>query len=330
MDKKVLTVSIAAYNVGQFIGQTLESLVLKKNMEYMEVLIINDGSSDNTSDQARQYIEKFPDTFRLINKANGGHGSTINVGLENARGKYFKVLDGDDWVSTEAMEQLLGKLEVSDVDLVLTNRINVYERNKVEVREFQEFCPGKIYPVSKLNISVNVSLSSICIKTEIFRKSGLKCSENCFYEDIEYDIYALYISSNFMYIDLFVYMYRLGHEGQSVSWSSRRKNIHMLNRISKTVNDFYVQKCGQLSDGHKESIINRISMITYSTFVVYLSFNPTEEIKKQILTFLQDINVKEIKKQIMKDHKVYKIIDTFPFSYWVIAHIYRRLKGIKN
>ena len=100
MDEKILTVTIPSYNVEAYLEDCLESFVNSEVMDDIEVLIVNDGSSDNTVKIAQRYVDKYENTFRLINKENGGHGSTINTGVREAKGKYFKVVDGDDWVDT--------------------------------------------------------------------------------------------------------------------------------------------------------------------------------------------------------------------------------------
>ena len=102
MNEKILTVTIPSYNVEAYLEDCLESFVNSEVMDDIEVLIVNDGSSDNTAKIAQRYVDKYENTFRLINKENGGHGSTINTGVREAKGKYFKVVDGDDWVDTRS------------------------------------------------------------------------------------------------------------------------------------------------------------------------------------------------------------------------------------
>lgn len=94
---KILTVVIPTYNIEKYIETCLNSFVIPEVMEKLEVLVVNDGSKDSSAVLARAYEERYPDTFRVIDKENGGHGSTINRGLLEAAGTYFKVVDGDDW-----------------------------------------------------------------------------------------------------------------------------------------------------------------------------------------------------------------------------------------
>ena len=97
MTEKILSVSIAAYNVQDTLAEALVPFTAEGIREYVDVMIVNDGSNDNTAAIASEYVNQYPDTFRLINKKNGGWGSTLNVGVQEAKGKYLKQLDGDDF-----------------------------------------------------------------------------------------------------------------------------------------------------------------------------------------------------------------------------------------
>lgn len=126
--KKILTVTVPSYNVEKFLENTLDSFVDERVLDDIEVLIVDDGSKDKTAEIGRKYEEKYPDTFRVISKENGGHGSTINRGIGEAKGKYFKVVDGDDWVDQDGFAELIQRLKTCDADYVFTN---YYEVNDV-------------------------------------------------------------------------------------------------------------------------------------------------------------------------------------------------------
>ena len=113
---KILTVSVAAYNVEKYLDQTLASLNDARFLNDIEVLVVDDGSMDGTADIALKYQAMAPDSFKYIAKENGGHGSTINKGLELAHGKYFRVLDGDDWVVRNGFAEYIYRLKQSDAD----------------------------------------------------------------------------------------------------------------------------------------------------------------------------------------------------------------------
>ena len=103
---KLLTVSIAAYHVEDYLRETLDSFLIPEVTDQLEVLIVNDGSGEGVNEIAREYQTNYPDVFRLIDKENGGHGSTVNRGIEEAAGKYFKTVDGDDYVSAEGLKAI--------------------------------------------------------------------------------------------------------------------------------------------------------------------------------------------------------------------------------
>ena len=98
---KILSITIPSYNVEKYIDKCVQSMLVDSILDDIEILIVNDGSKDSTPEIAKGYVEKYPQTVRLIDKENGGHGSTINAGIREATGKYFKVVDGDDWLNTE-------------------------------------------------------------------------------------------------------------------------------------------------------------------------------------------------------------------------------------
>ena len=128
---KVLTVLVPTYNVEKYLRRCLDSLLLPEVLEEIEVLVVNDGSKDGSADIARAYEKKYPQTVVFVDKENGGHGSTINVGIEKAQGTYFKVLDSDDWVNEQAYRQVLDTLRrfvygKDTLDMLITNF--VYEK----------------------------------------------------------------------------------------------------------------------------------------------------------------------------------------------------------
>ena len=119
---KLLTVIIPTYNMQEYLHRCLDSLIVQQPMrESLEVLVINDGGKDKSSIIAHEYEDRYPDTFKVIDKENDHYGSCVNRGLVEATGKYVKVLDADDWFDTGELEKLLEKLPSIDVDLIMTS-----------------------------------------------------------------------------------------------------------------------------------------------------------------------------------------------------------------
>ena len=101
---KTLTITIPAYNAENYISKCIESLLAEDIRNQLEIIIINDGSVDSTGKIAKAYELKYPGIVQVVNKENGGHGSGVNTGISKATGKYFMVLDSDDWFSTAELK----------------------------------------------------------------------------------------------------------------------------------------------------------------------------------------------------------------------------------
>lgn len=223
--KKTLTISIAAYNVEKFLKKTLDSLIVD-NMEKLEVLIVNDGSKDNTTKIAKEYCKKYPNCFKLIDKKNGGYGSTINASIKKATGKYFKQLDGDDWYDNNNLKKYLDDLEKCDSDIVYTPLLQYYEYNgKYEEYEDKVKVENGTY---KLNEVIKdfpiIKMHSLAFKTEILQKNNILITEHCFYTDTQYVLFPLLFSRTITIYDYPIYIYRLGLEDQSVSIKGKLKH----------------------------------------------------------------------------------------------------------
>lgn len=127
---KILSIVIPAYNVERYLKRCLFFYCFYKPdlLEKIEVLVIDDGSTDNTSNIALKYCNKYPGIFYLHSKENGGHGSAINTGIFYATGKYFKIVDGDDWLSSKALQKFIGILENQDVDIVASDYLCIKDK----------------------------------------------------------------------------------------------------------------------------------------------------------------------------------------------------------
>ena len=137
---KYISFAIPCYNSAAYMDRAVESIL--KGGEDIEIIIVNDGSKDDTSKIAHEYEEKYPTIIHAVDKENGGHGDAVNVGLDHAEGKYFKVVDSDDWVDEEALYKILDVLkkfeeEEKQVDMLLANY--VYEKEGMEHKKVIEY-----------------------------------------------------------------------------------------------------------------------------------------------------------------------------------------------
>lgn len=236
MGEKILTVSIAAYNVEAYLEDTLNSCIVPLEMQkYLEVIVVNDGSTDNTWQIAKRYCDKYPDLFVCINKENGGYGSTINCSVKLAKGKYFRLLDGDDYFNTDELCNFIKALENLDVDLILNDYSICYEnRKRVESRKLN--LEEKVSKnISELNLQNSIGMFSFCYKTEILKEKDIYIDEKCLYTDIEFLVRPLRYIKNYTYLHNNLYQYRIGREGQSVSVEGMKHHYKDAKKVLYTV-----------------------------------------------------------------------------------------------
>ena len=231
---KILTISIASYNTEKTLAKAVESCMVPGS-EAIEVIIVNDGSTDGTLALAENLREKWPASIRVINKPNGGYGSTINASLNAASGIYFRYLDGDDWFDRQSFESYIAMLRERDEDVVVTPYCQVYEDGTSSVLRdpFDGVLEGT-YDFDSLPPGLPIACS-IAYKTDVLKQSRFWMSEHCYYADTEFanlpmsNVQSLYISH------LPIYQYRLGRPGQSVSAESIERHYEDIIRVRERV-----------------------------------------------------------------------------------------------
>lgn len=269
---KILTIVVPSYNTEKYMDECLPTILNAQSIDDLEVLLINDGSKDHTAEKALKYQEESPNSVRLISKENGGHGSVINRGIEEASGKYFKVIDGDDWVKTDGLDRLVSELKECDADLI-TNPKYVHDlRSGKETLsdvtsdtslfgkklKFEDVC-------NKLN---GLFIHNITYKTAILRDNGVKVQEHCFYEDKEYDIYPLPYIQTIKFLDFPVYVYRVGSGSQSISKESLMKNKDMHYRILSNLIAYY-SNLGIVGDKTRSFIKKSVDQMMISNYGLF-------------------------------------------------------------
>lgn len=285
--EKILSISIAAYNAEKDIANCLNSLINSKSFNQLDVIVVNDGSKDKTADIVNVFVDKYRDSIRLVNKANGGHGSTINASIKCACGKYYKILDSDDWVDSENLDKLVMFLKDTDVDMVLNPYDEISYASKTKIRQKNpcegNLVYGKIYDVDELD-DVVLYMHSLTFRRDVIQKMGPIIDENCFYVDMEYCIFPLKHVHSFTCLDYAVYQYLLGSQTQSMSVTNmiKRRDQHL--KITKRIIDFYNSNVGSLEEKVKEAIGLRIKYAIYGQYMIYLRM-PSREAKIEIVEF---------------------------------------------
>lgn len=224
---KVLSVSIASYNVENFLARTLDSCLVSEIMDKLEVIIVNDGSKDKTAELAQTYVERWPETFRLINKENGGYGSTVNAGIRAATGTYFRLLDGDDWFDQQGLVRFIADLENAKEDMIVAKFQRVFEEDgHIEVRDEAQNVPFQVGTFDQLPEKAWFTMHAVTYRTKILQEHDITLTEHCFYTDQEYDLLPLRWVETIRIVPEIVYCYRIGRSEQSVSLAGVEKHYN--------------------------------------------------------------------------------------------------------
>lgn len=225
---KLITFAIAAYNSEKFLRKCLDSFLLEDNMQELynrkiEVLVVNDGSTDGTLIIAEEYQKKYPELYKVLSKENGGHGSVINKAVKTASGKYFKVIDADDWIETGNLTAYVDALERTDADVVLTHykTFDVQSKEIVRwntfLRDYNRMYSLKDVEADWKSMDRCLTFHGITYNTEFYRLKGTKLEEKVFYEDQQYAVIPCCYAGDIKALDLCLYVYRIGDQEQSVS-----------------------------------------------------------------------------------------------------------------
>lgn len=245
--EKLLTIVVPAYNAEGYLDRCLSSLLVPEIIGKVEVLIVNDGSTDSTLEIARGYELKHPNFFYVINKDNGNYGSVMNVSLKVSKGKYFKTLDSDDWYDKNALIQYVSELNETDADIIMNNYVRHQEIDNTETKYVvnDSVENSKDITITKdvwtSNIISNFNIHSVCYKTELLRKSGLIWPEKVFYSDIQTLFWPQRLCKTIRFIPVSLYVYLEGRTEQSMSAISKKRNFHSFDIVANNMLDEYLR-----------------------------------------------------------------------------------------
>ncbi len=288
--KKILTIVIPTYNVEKYLDRCLISLLAnEKTNEDIELLIVNDGSKDSSLEIAKKYEKKYPNTVIVIDKENGGHGSTINVGMKKATGKYFRVIDSDDWVNITDFPKYVEDLKKVDADVVLTNyrkefvyngsdQLFTYE-GKIEYNKVYDFDK---YDVEQLQ-NEYFYMATTTFKTEVLRKADFELDEKTFYVDMEFIIFPVKYINTFTYLNYDIYRYFIGRPEQSVNLSSYVKNRSHHDKVTRKLVKYYSET--DLSSTKKKYIAKILTLLLNTHYSIYCLNKVPKDARKDISSF---------------------------------------------
>ncbi len=259
MNDKILTIVIPAYNMEQYIIRCLESVTVNiRGIDDLEIIVVNDGSKDRTLELAQTFAVKYPQSVRVIDKPNGGWGTGINRGIDEATGKYLKTLDSDDWFDSHNLDEFINLLKQLDVDMVLTSLSEVNQEGDIRKKIYPKSLCGKIMPIddylTENNYSMGAPIHSITYRTSLLKDSGFRVCDR-FYGDLDYIITPL-IHVNTVYLStLNIYQYFIGREGQSVSIEGYNTHIDDYLEVCRKTVKFWIEYKENFSHPLKQYVL---------------------------------------------------------------------------
>ena len=242
---KYISFAVPCYNSEGYMKHCIETLL--KGEEDVEIILVDDGSKDNTGKIADEYQKKYPNIVKVVHKENGGHGSGVNKGLELATGLYYKVVDSDDWVDENALKIVLDTIkrlhkDKQDVDMMVVNYVYEKEGSQKVIRYAQTLPENRVFTwdeVGKFKKDAYLLMHSVIYKTSLLKKIHLQLPEKTFYVDNIFVYYPLPYVNTMYYLNVDFYRYFIGRSDQSVNEQVMIKRIDQQIFVTKTMIDFF-------------------------------------------------------------------------------------------
>lgn len=283
-NRKVLSVVMPAYNMEAYLARSVQSVTAAGVMDAVEIIIVNDGSTDRTLEIANSIQAQYLNDIVVIDKANGNYGSAINAALETARGKYFKTLDCDDWYNTAHFIDYVQALSDSDEDLIINGYSYYIERTGKVISAFSYKEPGwgqafdlATNVLSELRLDYQLNMPAMAFKTDVLRACGLRLLEKTFYTDTEYTYYPFQEARTIKLLPLDFYVYYLGREGQSMSPTNILRHFDSKKRVIRRMIDDYLSTPSKTLAHRNKRYMLRKNMPGFYQYIL-LSDNFRDEI----------------------------------------------------
>lgn len=330
--EKILSVSVAAYNLESMIRQCLDSFIRPEILEKVEVLVTDDGSKDQTREIVAAYEKKYPGSFKLIVQKNAGPGSTVNSGLAHATGKYFRMVDGDDWVNANEMEAYLTYLEEHDTDMVCTSYCCVdHETGEKRLEMLKTDMMDREIQFEQVAKDLFLAMHNVTYKTSILKENNIRL-DNGFYTDLEYLLFPTPYIHTVVFLSQTIYMYRVSLSTQSMNIKSLQKNVQMhrnvLEHLLREYEAYHMSAYWNASIG--SYYCKRIAATVGTQLSIYLSFKDTKTYKKITKAMVEELKREHdtVYREIMKLKTFQLLVHTGFSSYGLVSSMHRKKLGL--
>ena len=318
---KLITIIVPIYNTEQYLRKCIESLILEDSLfSLVEILLIIDGSPDNAITIAKEFEKKYPNTIKVINKANGGYGSVLKKGIQEAKGKYCKVLDSDDWYDNLEFKKFVTELQTINYDVIVTDFVKefIFE-NRAELQTLPSLENKSVYLLDKEinNLEGDVFvMHRLAYKTEVLRNAKIDFPEKIFYTDTLFASIPLLFAKDLYYTNLKLYRYYIGREGQTIAPENIRKNRKSVETVIKYYYEKFLENENLITKEKKKYSMKSIKTLVemYYRILHHMPFSDANvELRKWNKFVKKSKHNKEFSESKMV--KFYNILPYFIFRY---------------
>ncbi|MGM9551480.1 MAG: glycosyltransferase family 2 protein [Clostridia bacterium] len=317
---KLVSFAVPCYNSAEYMDRCIQSLL--KGGDDVEILIVNDGSKDDTGRIADEYAAKYPSVVRAIHQENKGHGGAVNTGLSQATGLYYKVVDSDDWVDEASLLLYLNKIRELTKDNIIPDMIAtnyVYEHVEDDSSKIMRYT--SVFPVEKvctweetkgLKTSQYLMMHAVTYRREMLIDCNLSLPEHTFYVDNIYVYYPLPYVKSIYYINTDMYRYYIGRSDQSVNEKVMASRVDQQVKITYIMLDCHdLNKVKEQSHVLYKNMFSSLSMMmVVSTIFLYIADGQENIEKKEKLW--EYIKEKDAHLYATLKYRSLNVISSFP------------------
>ena len=288
---KLLSIGVPCYNSADYMEKCINSLIVGGNE--VEIIIVDDGSSDRTGEIADEYQASYPDIVRVVHQQNGGHGSAVMTALRAATGLFFKIVDSDDFVREIPFRKILQTLaDLAGGDERLDMLISNFVYHKAGEKRHKVMRYANALPVEKMftwkdaghfRKGQYILMHSVIYRTKLLRDCGMKLPEHTFYVDNLYVFEPLPFVKNMYYLDVNFYYYSIGREDQSVNESVMVSRVEQQLLVNRLMVDYFTENVGMISSVKQRYnyMFNYLEIITAISSILLILSGTREKLKEK-------------------------------------------------
>lgn len=310
----ILSFVVPTYNVEEFLAECLDSLLNQDlSRDLYEIIVINDGSTDQSLSIAERYAEH-NSNIKIISQKNSGLSMSRNRGVQEVSGKYIWFIDSDDWITADCLQKIIGKIEHNDFpDMVAISRLKYLSNERIEkyIENSTDGISGKEFLYKRI---YQAPAQCYLFKKEFLKNHNLTFKSGIYHEDAEFTPRALFYANRIVFVSDIIYFHR--HREKSITTLANYKRCDDLIIVAESLNSFKLQNCKIEKD---KDIFDLI--IAYTLIYLFSVLHEFGNDKKSI-EFISKLREKsEITKSLLRSKKNnfkmgYYMLKISPILFW--------------